>query len=444
MKFSQSFKTGQYQQQKQVQKLAITQQLQQSIQMLAYSNEELKTFIDQKSLENPFLNVEWDNGRFVDTFKSQRLNGDLSDQIQQYIEQLPDNYKSLYSPLEEQIYLNYRKTPIRDLMIELLDYLDENGYLTIDLKEVITVDKSETMWIDALVLLQQLEPAGIGARDLQECLLLQIERDNTAPNLAYLILEESFDDFINHKFDLLSKKYQITKKELQNIADYLLNLTPHPGNIYNKVQQQFIVPELTVQKINDKLKLTLNKYGQPKVTLEEQYYQDIKELGDQEAQKFAKDKKNEVKWIEKSLLQRKETILAVGQVILDKQHDFFMTDNHKLKPLSLKEIAKETGVHESTISRTINGKYLETWFGIFELKTFLIKKAANSSGDQTIDDVKKALKKIINNENKQKLYSDQKLVEELSKNGFSLSRRTVAKYREELGIASSSKRKRYI
>lgn len=437
MKLSQSFTAGQYQQQKQTQKLAMTQQLQQSIQVLAYNNEELQNFIADKALENPFL--ELNNNEYQNT-SNHILD---SDQVQSYLEQLPDKYESLYSYLEEQIFLNYRQTKIRDVMIYLLDYIDQNGYLNIDLEDLTTTEIDQIMLMDALALIQQLEPAGVGARNLQECLLLQIERDNTSPNLAYVILEEEFDNFVNHKWDVIAKKYQIELIDLQDISDYLLTLTPHPGNFISDLHIQNIIPELTVKKENDQLLITYNKYGQPQVTLEYEYYQDIINSNDNSAIKFAKEKRNEIVWIQKSLQQRQETIYQVGEAIINKQIDFFTDDKHPLKPLKLSDIAKELNIHESTVSRSINGKYLETWFGVFELKSFFAKKAANSTDDSTTHDIKNEIKKIINNEDKTKPYSDQKIADLLKETNHNISRRTVAKYREELEIPSSTKRKRY-
>lgn len=438
--FKQSLQTKQAQQQKQVQKLAMTQQLKQSIQILSYTNDELQKFIENKALENPFLELNWNEHNYENNKAS---NMDISDQVQSYLEQLPNTYESLYSALEEQIYLNYRKTPIRKLMFELLNYLDDNGYLTVELDQLVTTDKPLVMWIDALTLLQQLEPAGIGARNLQECLLLQIERDNNSPNLAYIIIEEDFLAFTEHKWEQIEQKYNISLGEIQKIADYLLTLTPHPGNIFNSTLDQSIIPELSLRKENDELFLTLNKYGQPQVTFESSYYNEIKTLGDKDAKSFAYAKKNEYDWISKSLKQRQETIYNVGLALINYQKDFFLLDTHPLKPLSLHDLAKELDVHESTISRTVNGKYIETWFGIFELKSLFVKRLANNSADVSTQEIKDALKIIVNNEDKQKPYSDQKLVEELDKKGYKLSRRTVAKYRDELGIPSSTRRKRY-
>ena len=439
MKLNQSFNPLQQQKQSQTQQMAMTQQLQQSIQMLSYTNDELQQFIENKALENPFLDVDWHEHNYESL--STQVHYD-SDQIQQYIEQLPNKYQSLYKSLEDQIYLNYRKTPIREEMLKLLSYIDDNGYLTVDLEQLVTDEVPETMLLDALTLLQQLEPAGVGARNLQECLLLQIERDNTAPALAYLVLEESFEPFINHKWEDLTIKYDMTLAELQTIADYLLNLTPHPGNIFTQTMSQSIIPELTLRKENDKLFLTINKFGQPTVTFETDYYQQIAASADKQALKFAKEKKNEVSWIQKSLKQRQETIFEVGNAIVEHQKAFFLDQKAALKPLSLKDLATKLNLHESTISRSVNGKYLETWFGIFELKSFFAKKIGTS--DVTTDEIKDTLKKIINNEDKTKPLSDQKLVDQLTSQGYKVSRRTIAKYRDELNIPSSSKRKRYL
>lgn len=439
MELKQSLNHGQWQKQSQQQHLVMTQQLQQSIQILNYNSDDLRQFIEERALENPFLDIEVNEDIPQMTVRSQMTASD----VQQYINQLPDRYDSLYRALEEQIKLNYRHTPIRQAMFLLLDYIDENGYLRADLHDLVNETFSYTMLLDALTLIQQLEPAGVGARHLQECLLLQIERDEASPNIAYLVLEDSFDDFVNRKWDKIAKRYGVTLCDIQEVSDYVLTLTPHPGNIFQPLVEQYIIPDLKVSVDDGDITIQSNRGSLPKISLATSYYTSIKQTGNDEALHFANEKKNEVRWLEKSIKQRQDTILEVGKAIVQHQRLFFLDDKHPLQPLTLKTIAEELSLHESTISRAVNGKYLETTFGVFELKTFFVAKIGKDDDSVAVNEVKEVIQKMINDEDKRKPLSDAKIVDQLTAQGYQISRRTVAKYRDALNIPSSTKRKRY-
>lgn len=428
--------------QKQTQKLALTQQLQQSIQILNYSAEELLSFVENKALENPFMEVDT---AFQDQYLVRNSSQTTQNfEVQQYINQLPDEYHSLYDSLIDQIHLNYRKSTLRKRMIQLVEFIDSNGYVTVPLELLAQDEGTYIEWLDALTLLQQLEPAGIGARDLQECLMLQIERDNQSPDLAYLVIEDSFEDFANRKWQNIAKKYDISLSKVQEISDYILTLTPHPGAIFQNVKEIILIPDLKVKVEEEKITVISNKGGVPQLQFSESYYQKMKQALHGEAQQFVKDKKNEFSWIQRSLHQRQDTILAVGKEIVKHQSDFFLNSNHPLKPLSLKTVAETLGIHESTVSRAINGKYLETTFGIYELRSFFVKGISKDDNKQVATkEIHDAILKIVNDENKQKPLSDQKIADQLTHMDYKISRRTVSKYREQLNIPAASKRKRF-
>lgn len=425
----------------QKQKLLLTQQLQQSIQLLNDSTEELVHFIEQKSLENPFLeyNRDYKEQFLVNNLKSYTEKEDFD-----WLAQISDQRTSLYDSLREQIHLNYRKSAIRNAMIHLLDFIDENGYLTIDLKQEYPRHEEYLLYLDALTLLQQLEPAGIGARDLQECLLLQIERDPYSPPLAYIILEENFLDFVHRNWNDLAKKYDCKLSDIQQIFDYVLTLTPNPGAIFQEVKEILLIPELSLSKDHEGLHLTLNFGNMPQINFTNDYYQAMFNQSTKEEKSFMIEKKNEVEWLQRSLAQRNETILSVGQQIVEAQIDFFLQSDHPLRALSLKEVAEKLGIHESTVSRAVNGKYIETWFGIFELRSFFVQKfSADNEAELTAQKIQQELRVLINDEDKRKPLSDQKLSDLLKEKGYEVSRRTVAKYRKELGIPATTKRKRF-
>lgn len=439
MKFEQHLS----QQQKQVQKLAMTQQLQQSIQILQYNSEELYAYIEAKSLENPLIDIQSEAAYSeYPTMGSQTYTNDSNN----YLNQIPDNHTSLFEYLIDQIHLNYRDTYLRTLVLFLVEYIDLNGYLTIDLEEATkkTGAKSIQM-LDALILIQQLDPAGVGARDLKECLLLQIERDDTAPDLAYIVIEEEFDHLANRKWTLIAKKFEVELSEIQAIFDYIQTLSPAPGSIFESTTGLYIRPDLTLRIKENQLIVLSNKTGTPKIQFQQAYFERMEATDDKEVQAYIKEKKNEFEWLEKTIVQRGDTILRVGTEIVQRQQEFFFKDDRPLKPMTLKEIAETLGIHESTVSRAVNGKYLETEFGIFELRSFFSYGLSNdNTGEETsTDSVKKQLKVLVDNENKTKPLSDQKLVDLLKEQKIEISRRTITKYRESLGIPASSKRKRY-
>ncbi|SEK86330.1 RNA polymerase, sigma 54 subunit, RpoN/SigL [Carnobacterium iners] len=448
MNFEQSFS----QQQNQVQKMAMTQQLQQSIQMLQYNQEDLLNFLNQKALGNPLIEVSVPQERLIENFPT-TIAYNPDDDETNYMNQIPDTYLSLFEYIYEQIHLTMRDTRLRELVIWLSEYLDTNGYLTITLEEAERLTKAQPLQIlDALVLLQQLEPGGVGARNLQECLMLQTERHEDAPNMAYIILEEEFDLFTNRKWKEITRKLDVSLNEIQRIFDFIQTLTPYPGALFNGEKEQFLKPDLFVEVDSKELKVISVKSGLPVIAFQSSYYEDMIQVKDKDVTHFIKEKQAEYDWLQRSLTQRGDTILRVGTAIVKKQKGFFILPDHPVQPLTLKDIATELEIHESTVSRSINDKYLETTFGIFELKHFFtnalnVLATEESTSEQSelvsTNEVKKKLIYFIDSENKRKPLSDQKLTELLAKDGVEISRRTVAKYREALLIPTSLKRKRF-
>lgn len=439
MKFQQSFS----QKQKQSQKLAMTQSLQQSIQVLQFSIDELAEFVETQAMENPLIEVSEPN--YALTYSKPRSS---SGEELNYLSQIPDDRISLFEYLIDQVHLNYRDTFLRDITLFLIEYIDLNGFLTIDLDEVAIKKKATKIQVlDALTLIQQLDPAGVGARNLQECLMLQTERDDSAPNLAYLILEEHFEELVNRKWPELAKALAIPVSEVQTVFDYIQTLTPTPGASFGTTEGLYIIPDLTV-KINaqGKIKIISNRRGMPEMHFQQSYFDQMAKKADGQTQKYLNEKKQDFESLQKMVQQRGDTILRVGQAIIAHQQDFFFDDSRPIKPLILKDIAAELEIHESTVSRAVNGKYLETDFGIFELKHFFSQKVGiqNENGEEvSTDNVKVRLQTLVADEDKRKPLSDQKLVDLLKEEGLDISRRTVAKYRDALKIPSSSKRKRF-
>lgn len=430
------FQQGYSQKQQQTQKLAMTQELQQAIQILQFNTEELQDYVETISLENPLFEIVAPK---MQSDLMQMYSGGIKEES--FI-QIADHPVSLFEHLIHQINLNYRDTFIREIMLALVENIDINGYLKVDEENFkVEINATDIQFLDGLTLLQQLDPPGVGARNLQECLMLQTEQDDYAPNLAYLILEESFDEIAKRKFEIIAKKYQLSLAQIQQIMDYIQNLNPFPGAGFGSQDSNFIIPDLTLVRRADELVVLSNKRGQIRLNFQENYFNRLKAQADEETKIYLKEKLQQFEWLNKTMGQRKDTILEVGKIIVQQQAHFFETKQGALKPLMLKDIAKQLSVHESTISRAVNGKYIETDFGIFELRRFFVNKVNDE--DTSADEVKKMIADFVEDEDKRKPLSDQKIVEMLAEREQKISRRTVAKYRDALKIPSSSKRKRF-
>ena len=430
------FQQGYSQKQQQTQKLAMTQELQQAIQILQFNTEELQDYVETISLENPLFEIVAPK---MQSDLMQMHSGGIKEES--FI-QIADHPVSLFEHLIHQINLNYRDTFIREIMLALVENIDINGYLKVDEENFkAEINATDIQFLDGLTLLQQLDPPGVGARNLQECLMLQTEQDDYAPNLAYLILEESFDEIAKRKFEIIAKKYQLSLAQVQQIMDYIQNLNPFPGAGFGSQDSNFIIPDLTLVRRADELVVLSNKRGQIRLNFQENYFNRLKAQADEETKIYLKEKLQQFEWLNKTMGQRKDTILEVGKIIVQQQAHFFETKQGALKPLMLKDIAKQLSVHESTISRAVNGKYIETDFGIFELRRFFVNKVNDE--DTSADEVKKMIADFVEGEDKRKPLSDQKIVEMLAEREQKISRRMVAKYRDALKIPSSSKRKRF-
>ncbi|WP_369384613.1 RNA polymerase factor sigma-54 [Liquorilactobacillus sucicola] len=329
-----------------------------------------------------------------------------------------------------------------------MDHLDTNGYLRIDLTEILQkTHVDQTTLLDALTLLQQLDPPGIGARNLKECLLLQIENSDNAPKYAYEIIDESFVQFADRKWSAVAQHFGISLEEVQNVFDYVRTLSPAPGAVFGQDDIGYVYPDLLVEidRKNQSVKLDVTKQSRPLVVFKKDYFDEFSQMPDAEVKKYLREKKADYLNIVRNIERRGATIERVGQAIVNHQAGFFLKDEHPLNPLLLRDVAHELHLHESTVSRAVNGKYLKCDFGVFELRHFFTKRVNNSKEDEelTADAVQSQIKALVDAENKAKPLSDSRLVEHLAQNGVKISRRTVAKYRDMMGIVSSSKRKRF-
>ncbi|HCD06703.1 RNA polymerase factor sigma-54 [Companilactobacillus crustorum] len=417
--------------QKQVQGLSLTQGMRQSILILQSDAIDLADYLNEQSLENPLFDVRVNlDMPFID-------NGDSKSY------QIKDDQQSLFEYLLDQVQLTMRQTPLRDLVVYLIEQLDPNGYLTMTDEEIYSElpDITPIMLLDAKTLLHRLDPPGIGAKNLQECLYLQAEADH-ADKAVLSMLSDNFELFTKHEWKKLRHALKLSNVELQKDVDFIQSLTANPGQRYNSQDEQYVVPELQVKKNQDKLTLSVTKYGQPQLVFAEETYDRLNKSTDEAVEKYIRDKYSQYKTLEYNLQRRIETISIIGKCIVKAQYKFFMQETQALEPLLIRDVAQKLQLSESTVSRTINGKYIQTDFGIFELKNFFSRRSKVTFGeDKSVDQVKVKIKQILTDEDRSKPYSDQKISELLVDDGFKVARRTVAKYREQLGFPSTSRRR---
>ncbi|MFA6593250.1 MAG: RNA polymerase factor sigma-54 [Bacteroidales bacterium] len=369
--------------------------------------------------------------------------------------------ESFTQSLMEQLgYRNLSKNDY-DIAAFIIGSLDDDGYLRRDLGTVVDDlafrENMEITYDEALRMLkviQEFEPAGVGARNLQECLLLQLRVENQSPSvqLATKILSDYFQEFSNKHFQTIISRMGITEFRLKEAIKCIVRLNPSPGgqidDSYNDKAQQ-IVPDFVLDLDNGELKLSMPRYSIPEIRVSKKYaelLQDSKDAPTREkkdAATFVKQKLDSAKWFVEALKQRHNTLETTMKAILDYQHDYFLDgDETRLRPMVLKDIAGITGFDISTISRVVNSKYIETHFGIFPLKYFFSEGLENSDGEEvSTRELKVALQECVKNENKRKPLTDDQLVSEMNKKGYKVARRTIAKYRDQLAIPKARLRK---
>lgn len=373
--------------------------------------------------------------------------------------------RSLQEYLVEQ--LGYRNLPERDmrLAVYLIGSIDEDGYLRRDLESVAD-DIAFTMGLETtagelerlLGIIHELEPAGIGARDLRECLLLQMAQMpvNTRPRrLARKILTSYFDEFVKKHYEKLMARLQISEDDFRDAIAEIRHLSPKPGNLYAEGGTDttpYIIPDFILDYQDGRFNLSLNSYNVPEVRVNRRYMEMIREMvgsdgrvreKDKEAIQFVKNKIDSAKWFISAIKQRHDTLMRTMQTILDYQQEYFKDgDKSKLRPMILKDIADRTGLDVSTISRVVNSKYVQTQFGIILLKSLFSEAMQTDSGEEVSSyEIKNILQQCIDEEDKRRPLTDETLMDILNSKGYRIARRTLAKYREMLGIPVARLRK---
>uniref|UniRef100_UPI00404A3B73 RNA polymerase factor sigma-54 n=1 Tax=Fluviicola sp. TaxID=1917219 RepID=UPI00404A3B73 len=370
---------------------------------------------------------------------------------------------SFQEKLTEQLHLLYLDDTQFIIADTIIGNIDESGYLNRDIESIVddlafsaniivTPDEVESV----LKLVQELDPAGIGARDLRECLLLQIERKqegNITLYTAKKILQDHFEEFTKKHYDKIQKKLEIENEDLKQAIDAIIKLNPKPGGSMKEgaKSQQQVIPDFIINDLEGRLELSLNSRNAPELKVSKEYEHLLRSYSegaktsksDREAVSFVKSKLDGALWFIDAIKQRQHTLLSTMEAIMNYQLDFFLSgDDTKLKPMILKDIAEKVALDISTVSRVANSKYVQTNYGVYSLKYFFSESLSTDSGEEvSTREVKKILSDAIEAENKAKPLTDEHLAKLLNDKGYNIARRTIAKYREQLNIPVARLRK---
>ncbi len=485
-----SIKTGLYQGTHLKQEMKINPRLYQAMDLLYMPLLDLQQHIKQELLNNPFLDLEepqvteedtapqnekqekekeaakeeidWEE-ILLDGFDAGGRRAEYEDK--EYFEPVSVDTRDLYDHLRDQLMLMPLSPRQMLLGEEIIGNIDENGYLTCSIEDVVNglnqwVRENGDAWFDEnesrheftpaeaeelLRVIQSMDPPGIGARNLRECLLLQLRDQQAEDTLTYKIIHDYFDQLINHRWSEISKELSITPKDVQTAADEVAKLDPKPGLKYAAPADNYITPDLIVEKIDGEYLVFLNDTSLPRLKLSKAYRDIAKDKSKfkGENKEFISNKLNSANWMIQAIEQRRQTMLKVMNFIVDRQREFFERGVQYLKPLTLREVAEVINMHESTVSRVTNEKFVQTPRGVLPLKFFFSSGLSTTSGeDVSARGIKAKIQKLVSEEEPRRPLTDQAIVNILKDEGIQIARRTVAKYRDQLGILSARMRKR--
>lgn len=465
--------------------LRMTPQLLQAIRLrlLQLSRTELHAVIEEQMVENPLLErdvervetpdadmwgdqdraataeageardaireIDWE--RYLENYSSPLPGGGGSggqDADLPGIDQTLSRARTLAEDLSEQVTLVEAEPLHRQIAEVIIGNLDENGYLrspSIDeLAASLGVPYEDVE--EALLLVQELEPTGVAARDLRECLLLQVQALPDAPRGLEALIRDHLPDLERQRYPVIARALGLPREEVLDLHRFLRTLEPRPGRAFAPDETTYIQPDIYIHKRDGEWVASLNDDGMPKLRVSRAYRDAIRRKSEPEARKYVQERLKSASWLIQSIEQRQQTILKVTRSIIRFQEDFLEHGIKALRPLVLREVADDIGMHESTVSRVTTSKYVHTPRGIFELKFFFNSTIRKDGGDDMAGAaVRKLIEEIIADEPAKRPWSDQKLVEILQEeHDIEIARRTVAKYREAMGIPSSSRRKRYL
>ena len=446
----------------QEQKLIMTQQMQLSVKLLQMSNMELQSYVEKELQENPVLDQRNDMKREED------INNRVDyKELIKYLEF--DNYghgsyvknedeeispfnfiaeeKSLKGYLLEQLSELNIKDNLEKVCEYIIENIDERGYLGTT-TEIISKDLKYNKHIieEGLKIVQGFDPCGVASRDLKECLTIQAKKRDIKDKNLYIIINDHLEDLADNKYLQIAKELNITPKEAQKYGDLIKSFEPKPSRgFFTGENTKYVVPDAYIRKIDDEFFIVMNDDALPRLMINPIYKDIIQGEQDKEAVNYIKDKLSSAMFLMKSIQNRKSTIYKVLEKILELQRDYFEYGEEYLKPMTLREVADSINMHESTVSRAIREKYIYTGKSTVKIKDLFTKGVSSKESYEDISTniIKNKIKELIDKENKKKPLSDQIICDIINKEGMNISRRTVAKYRENMGIKSSSKRKRF-
>jgi len=458
----------------QTQKLIMTPELRQAITILQLSALELESYVEQQLEENPLLEVKEeeaersaaedktaaeekleDNGYDIDWQDYFQDSSDLglprsemrTEQNEYSYEHFASRAPSLIEHLLLQLGLS--KCTKRQKMIAeyIIGNINHNGYLlyqTDNIAHQLNITEDEVM--EALALVQSFDPPGVGARSLQECLQLQLKSLNICDPLAFDIVEQYLPDLADGKYNRMSQQLGVPVQEIQRVADLLKTLDPKPGrNFSGAGDNRYIIPDIVLNKVDNEYMIIINDVYVPRLSINNTYRAVLnQDKGDNKTRKYVEHKLNAAAWLIKSIEQRRLTLYKVTKCLVDLQRDFLDYGVKYLKPLNLKTVADIVGLHESTVSRATSNKYIQTPQGVLEMKYFFSSGLNNEGGAAvSAESIKKSIQEIVTGEDPKEPLNDQQIADIFARRGVKISRRTVAKYRDELSIPPIRKRKRY-
>ncbi|MFP3156188.1 RNA polymerase factor sigma-54 [Lachnospiraceae bacterium ZAX-1] len=445
------------------QQLVLSQKMIQSAQVLQLSAQELKTYIEEMALENPTIDL-------IDaeppTTKAEEIKRKLD-----WLEQVNDNNRVSYSnddshekdwdifntvPAENEDDLEaFLKSQLltreldgkeKTILTYMIQNLDSKGYLNISLEEIVQTFHVDTPYAERLLnMLQQLEPAGVGGRNLAECLLLQLKRQYTRNPIAEKIVADYLDLLGKNQLPLIAKKMGTSVSDVKAALEMIQALNPKPSNSFSDRETlRYIVPDVTVVKLRDHYEILLSDYLCPKISINTYYRNMLNDRPDPDVVAYIADKIKQAEWVKTCLERRGSTLLNVSKLIVNAQLEFFEIGKG-LRPLKMVDLASLLDVHESTISRAVKDKYLQCMWGVFPLSYFFSRGVDTGDEEEptTSACIQQLMVKIIDEEDKSKPLSDQKIANTLMNKNCTISRRTVAKYRGILGIKDASGRKSF-
>lgn len=482
--------------QKQVQKLVMTPQMQQSIKLLQMNAMELEQLTEQEMLENPFLEMREERETSTeepqsieamkeeeaeipqpDSTPAEKTKEDESKDIEEEPETFEDvdvDWEDVYDYSENKVYYQREQYEqhdfteytakrstltdhlMRQLSLSALDgknfeiaefiigSLNDDGYLKVDLEEIASKMDAPVEDVEyVLEIVQEFDPPGVAARNLEECLRLQLEDQGVRGSFIYILIDDHLEDLQKKKFSEIAKDMDVDEEKVIKAFEQISRLEPKPGRIYDQDAPHYITPDVVVKNIDGKYMYFLNE-GRSAYLSINPYYRRI--LGNNNLSKkeksYALEKYRNALWLLKNIEKRKSTILRITEAIMNVQKDFLEKGVKHLKPLTLREIAEDVEMHESTVARVTTAKYVETPRGIFELKYFFSSGLETQSGENASStSVKDMIARIIENEPETKPLSDQKIANQLKEKGIKIARRTVAKYRDQMRILPAKLRK---